>query len=125
MSVLKVLSVFVIALCFAACSQATKNSMESSQEGGVAKAALTKEAEAVEVEQQIVRITEKLKDKPTVKGWMLVGDAQMHLKKYTDAVESYREAYILSDFAKEPRSKLKRALYFSTMEPKKTDLDSQ
>ncbi len=125
MSVLKVLSVFVVALCLAACSQATKNSAELSQGGGAAKAVATEEAAAVNVEQEIARITEKLKTEPTVKGWLLVGDAHMHLKKYNDAVEAYREAYILSNYANEPRSKLKRAMYFSSLEPGNTDLDKQ
>jgi len=115
MDVLKGLGVFFLGLLMVACAS-VKTEQAVMSPADIEKAS---------IEQEIARITEKLKDKPSVKGWMLVGDAQMHLKKYTDAVDSYREAYILSDFAKEPRSKIKRALYFSSMEPKKTDLDGQ
>ena len=120
MGVLKGLGVFFLGLLMVACA-----TVKTEQVGAKQVVMSPADIEKASVEQEIARITEKLKDKPTVKGWLLVGDAQMHLKKYTDAVESYREAYILSNYANEPRSKLKRAMYFSTMQPKKTDVDDQ
>lgn len=71
--------------------------------------------EEQEVEQQIARIENKLETEPKAEGWMLIGDAYMHLKRYTDAVEAYREAYIISDYAKDSREKLKYALYLARM----------
>ncbi|AGS39056.1 MAG: cytochrome c-type biogenesis protein CcmH/NrfG [Cycloclasticus pugetii] len=112
MSILKVLSVFVIALWLAACGHATKNGVEPTQEGLATK---TLSAEEAEVEQQVARISEKLKDEPTVKGWLLVGDGNMYLKRYDEAVSAYREAYILSDYADEPKRKLKRAMFLATI----------
>lgn len=68
-------------------------------------------SENADIETQIKRIEKKMKTKPDVKGWLLIGDAKMHLKQYDDAVWAYREAYVLSNYADEARSKLKRAMY--------------
>ncbi|HIF51322.1 MAG TPA: hypothetical protein EYQ42_07355 [Thiotrichaceae bacterium] len=68
--------------------------------------------EKEKVEAHIKRIEEKLKSEPKVEGWVLVGDANMHLKKYEAAARAYQEAYILSEYSRETRNKLKRALYF-------------
>ena len=111
MSVFKGVSVFVLSLMMLACANVTTEPV------GAAQAVVTPmDEERANIEQQIARITEKLKDKPTVKGWVLVGDGQMHLKKYDDAVWAYREAYILSKYADGPRRKLKRAMYLSSLE---------
>ncbi len=69
-------------------------------------------AEKEEIKKQIKRIEEKLKSEPKVEGWVLVGDANMHLKKYEAAARAYQEAYVLSDYSRETRNKLKKALYF-------------
>jgi cytochrome c-type biogenesis protein CcmH/NrfG len=88
------------------------------EKAGKTKIALTpSEQEAAKVEKQIARIEEKLKANPTVRGWILVGDAQMHLKKYNEAVWAYREAYMLSKFADGPRRKLRRAVALAGFEP--------
>ncbi len=71
--------------------------------------------EEQEIEQQIARIEKKLETEPKAQGWMLVGDAYMHIKRYPDAVEAYREAYIISEYAKDSREKLKYALYMAGM----------
>jgi cytochrome c-type biogenesis protein CcmH/NrfG len=42
-----------------------------------------------------------------------VGDAYMHLRYYSDAVNAYQNAYLLSNGAKEVKSKLKDALYYA------------
>ncbi len=63
------------------------------------------------VENQIKRIEEKLETEPKAEGWMLVGDANMHLKKYEAAIKAYQEAYVLSDYSDEAEKKLKRALH--------------
>lgn len=112
MSVLKGVGVFILALLMVACASVTTESVDATQ--AVIKPVV--DDERANIEQQIARITEKLKDKPTVKGWVLVGDGHMHLKKYDDAVWAYREAYILSKYADGPRRKLKRAMYFSSLE---------
>ena len=120
MSVFKGVSVFVLSLMMLACANVTTEQVDATQ-------AVIKQVdeERANVEQQIARVTEKLKDKPTVQGWLLVGDAQMHLKKYNDAVLAYREAYLLSEYADGPRRKLKRAMYFSSLEPKNLDIDDK
>ncbi|MEO1888754.1 MAG: hypothetical protein ABGX33_02405 [Cycloclasticus sp.] len=74
-------------------------------------------SETAQIDIEIRRIEDKLKTNPTVKGWMLVGDAQMHLKKYNEAVWAYREAYMLSKFADGPRRKLRRAVALAGLEP--------
>ncbi|MDX2425149.1 MAG: hypothetical protein QNK15_02735 [Cycloclasticus sp.] len=68
-------------------------------------------SDATDVEAQIERIVEKMKTEPEVKGWLLIGNAYMHLKRYNDAVWAYKEAYMLSNYAAEPRSKLREAMY--------------
>jgi len=67
-----------------------------------------------EIDRQIKRIEEKLSVEPTVKGWTIIGDAHMHLKRYEKAMLAYREAYILSNFDADARRKLKSALYYVT-----------
>ena len=119
MKFLKLFGIFTLALLTAACA----NVATSTADAEVVKAPSSSnvlsspDAKTAKVEQQIERIMEKLKEQPTVKGWMLVGDANMHLKRYNDAVWAYREAYLLSDYASGPRSKLRRAMYFSGLEP--------
>lgn len=73
-------------------------------------------AEQQEIEDQIKRIEEKLETEPKVEGWVLVGDAYMHLKRYSAAVNAYQNAYLLSEESKEVKSKLKRALYHAGLE---------
>ena len=73
-------------------------------------------AEQQEIEQQIWRIEEKLETEPKVEGWVLVGDAYMHLQRYSEAVNAYQNAYLLSEESKEVKSKLKRALYHAGLE---------
>jgi len=73
-------------------------------------------ADKQEIEQQIKRIEEKLKTEPKVEGWVLVGDAYMHLERYSEAVNAYQNAYLLSDYSKDVRAKLKRALYQAGLE---------
>ena len=68
--------------------------------------------EKQEIEEEIQRIRNLLRDKPTVKGWLIIGDANMHLKMYTEAASAYKEAYVLSEYSPETREKLKRAMYF-------------
>lgn len=70
-------------------------------------------AENQEIEAQIKRIEKKLESEPKVEGWVLVGDAYMHLRYYSDAVNAYQKAYLLSNGAKEVKSKLKDALYYA------------
>jgi len=120
MSALKGLVVCLLGLLMVACAS-TKAEQVATTQAVMSPA----DMERASVELEIARITKKLKDEPTVKGWVLVGDAQMHLKKYNEAVEAYREAYILSNYASLPRRKLKRAMYFSSLEPSNTDLDKQ
>lgn len=112
MSVFKGVSVFVLSLMMLACANVATEQVDAT-EGVIAPV----DEERARVEQQIARISEKLKDNPTVKGWVLVGDANMHLKQYNEAVWAYREAYMLSDYAAGPRKKLRRAMYFSGLEP--------
>jgi cytochrome c-type biogenesis protein CcmH/NrfG len=73
-------------------------------------------AELQEIEQQIKRIEEKLETEPKVEGWVLVGDAYMHLKRYSEAVNAYQNAYLLSEEPKDVKAKLKRALYHAGQE---------
>jgi len=73
-------------------------------------------AEQQEIEDQIKRIEEKLETEPKVEGWVLVGDAYMHLKRYSAAVNAYQNAYLLSEESKEVKSKLKRALCHAGLE---------
>lgn len=115
MGALKGLSVFVLALGLVACATFYTDEKEAKQEQ-VTKASASTDEITAEVERQIVRIKEKLKETPTVKGWILVGDAQMHLKRYDEAVRAYQEAYLLSDGNDGPRKKLRRAMYFSGLE---------
>ena len=46
-----------------------------------------------------------------------MGNAQMYLKRYNEAVWAYREAYILSDFANGPKYKLREAIKRAGLEP--------
>jgi cytochrome c-type biogenesis protein CcmH/NrfG len=69
-----------------------------------------------QIDAEIRRIEEKLKTNPTVKGWILVGDAHMHLKRYKEAAGAYNDAYMLSGQAPEPRKKLKNAMYYVGLE---------
>ncbi len=69
-----------------------------------------------QIDAEIRRIEEKLKTNPTVKGWTLVGDAHMHLKRYKEAAGAYNDAYMLSGQAPEPRKKLKNAMYYVGLE---------
>jgi len=124
MGALKGLSVFVLALWLVACANVATDKVETTQ-GQAIKVASSAGEDKVNIEQQIERISEKLKDKPTVKGWVLVGDANMHLKKYNEAVFAYREAYMLSDYADGPRKKLRRAMYFSGLEPENQQVDDK
>jgi len=77
------------------------------------------QSEVEEIEAQIIRIKEKLKTEPKAKGWILIGDAYMYLKRYDEAVSAYGEAYKLEE-THEIRNKLKAALYEAgqTMRPK-------
>jgi cytochrome c-type biogenesis protein CcmH/NrfG len=68
--------------------------------------------EKQEIEIEIQRIENLLKTKPTVRGWVLVGDANMQLKRYTQAASAYKDAYVLSDYSTETREKLKSAMYY-------------
>jgi len=119
MNILKLSGIFALALLVAACANVTTTTTDS----GVVKAEESSNAlspqdkEIAKIEQHIARIMEKLKDEPTVKGWVLVGDANMHLKRYNEAVWAYREAYLMSDFASGPRNKLRRAIYLAGLEP--------
>ncbi len=72
-----------------------------------------------EVEAHIKRIEDKMDQAPDVKGWLVIGDAYMHLKRYDEAVIAYKEAYMLSDFAEGPKQKMKTAMYFSVKTPPK------
>lgn len=73
-------------------------------------------SKTAQIDLEIRRIEEKLKTNPTVKGWILVGDAHMHLKRYKEAAGAYNDAYMLSGLAPEPRKKLKRAMYYVGLE---------
>ncbi|PHS73677.1 MAG: hypothetical protein COB22_00255 [Cycloclasticus sp.] len=75
-----------------------------------------KQTEVMQIDAEIRRIEEKLKTKPTVKGWMLVGDAHMYLKRYKEAAGAYNDAYMLSGQAAAPRKKLKNAMYYVGLE---------
>jgi len=72
--------------------------------------------EAQEIREQIKRIEQKLETEPKAEGWVLIGDAHMHLQAYREAVEAYQNAYLLSDDNEQVRSKLKRALYQAGMD---------
>ncbi len=119
MNILKLSGIFALALLMSACANVATTAVGA----GVVKAEessnslSSQDKETAKIEQHIERIMEKLKDEPTVKGWVLVGDANMHLKRYNEAVWAYREAYLLSDFASGPRSKLRRAIYLAGLEP--------
>lgn len=73
-------------------------------------------SERAQIDIQIQRIEEKLKTNPTVKGWLLVGDAHMHLKRYKEAAGAYNDAYMLSGQAAGPRKKLKNSMYYVGLE---------
>ena len=73
-------------------------------------------SETAQIDIEIRRIEDKLKTNPTVKGWMLVGDANMHLKRYKQAAGAYNDAYMLSGLAAAPRKKLKNAMYYVGLE---------
>jgi len=67
--------------------------------------------ERQEVEQQIKRIEEKLKTEPKLEGWILLGGAYLHLERFREAVGAYQNAYLISGYDEEVRSKLEYALY--------------
>jgi len=67
--------------------------------------------EQQEIEQQIKRIEEKMKTEPRLEGWMLLGGAYMHLERYREAVGAYQNAYLVSNYDEEVRSRLEFALY--------------
>lgn len=73
-------------------------------------------AEQQEIERQIKRIEAKLKTEPKEKGWVIVGDAYMYLKRYNEAVSAYQNAYLLSEDSKDVRAKIKRALNHAQVE---------
>ncbi|MEH6504610.1 MAG: hypothetical protein V7682_11980 [Cycloclasticus sp.] len=100
-----VVSAFLLMAC--AKESVVKEVVLAEPEQGAAVSSTT------DVEAQIERIVEKMKTEPEVKGWLLIGDAYMHLKRYNDAVWAYKEGYMLSNYAAEPRSKLREAMYHS------------
>ena len=68
-------------------------------------------AKVAEIESEIKRIEDKLKSEPKAAGWILIGDAKMYLRRYSEAATAYQNAYVLSGDETTARSKLKRALY--------------
>lgn len=101
------LFVVVSALLLLACAKESvvKEVVLAEPEQGAAVSSTT------DVEAQIERIVEKMKTEPDVKGWLLIGNAYMHLKRYNDAVWAYKEAYVLSNYAAETKRKLGLAMY--------------
>jgi len=72
--------------------------------------------EQQEIEQQIQRIENKLKTEPKVEGWVLLGGAYMHLERFREAVGAYQNAYLISNYDDEIRSRLEHALYRAGLE---------
>lgn len=91
-----------------------KQALEANQKTSIGYNGSTSEKQ--EIEQHIKRIEEKLKTEPKVEGWVLVGDAYMHLERYSEAVKAYQNAYLLSEDSSDVRAKLKRALYHAGLE---------
>jgi len=105
--------VFLLALVsvIVACVAQPKQSSQSIETNQAVASSSVKNADA-EVEAQIERIKEKLATKPTVKGWVLVGDGLMHLARYEEAIQAYQEAHVLSDFKDaESKKKMKKAIF--------------
>lgn len=107
----------VVSICLSlglvACSQPL---VTKSSDTAAVMEETTAVSEKAAIEAQIKRIEAKMKTEPDVAGWLLLGDAKMHLKQYNDAVWAYREAYLLSEFAAEPRRKLRSAMYYAGLE---------
>ena len=116
MKTLKLCTVASLSLLVLACS--STRPMNPLPEN-VAKPAPAAPMKTNEVEAHIKRIEEKMQQAPDVKGWLLIGDAYMHLKRYDDAVIAYKEAYMLSDYADGPKQKMKTAMYYSVKTPSK------
>ncbi len=104
--------VFIFIILIPALALCEDKKINSDNNYTEAKKQEIKITEKEEVEAQIKRIEEKLRSEPKVEGWILVGDANMHLKKYDAAAKAYKEAYILSGYSRETRNKLKNALYY-------------
>lgn len=68
---------------------------------------------ALEIQAQIERIEEILESDPKPEGWVLIGDANMALKKFDAAVHAYSTAYELSGRSLDVRRKLRQALYYA------------
>ena len=115
MTITKRLSVFGLTVLLTACASVSTNEKKAT-EGEVSKAVAPVDARTIEIEQQIVRIEKKLKDKPTSQGWILVGDANIHLQRYDEAIRAYQQAYLLSEGDLDIRRKLRRAIYLSAKE---------
>jgi cytochrome c-type biogenesis protein CcmH/NrfG len=99
--------------------QVVSKAVEAPQVEVVEKAGVkpaVKLSKVAQINQEIQRIEAIMKTKPTVKGWMLIGDAHMHLKRYKEAAGAYNDAYMLSGQAAEPRKKLKNAMYYVGLE---------
>jgi cytochrome c-type biogenesis protein CcmH/NrfG len=73
-------------------------------------------AARAEIEKEIKRIEGLVKAKPTVRGWLLIGDAYMQLKKHKEAAGAYNDAYFLSDSDPKIRDKVRKALYVAFLE---------
>ena len=73
-------------------------------------------AERAEIEKEIKRVEGLVKAKPTVRGWLLIGDAYMQLKKHKEAAGAYNDAYFLSDNDPKIRAKIKKALHIAFLE---------
>lgn len=115
MTITKKLSVFGLTVLLAACASLSTDEKKAT-EREVSKAVTPADARTIEIEQQIVRIEKRLKDKPTSQGWILVGDANIYLQRYEEAIRAYQQAYLLSEGDLGIRKKLRRAIYLSAKE---------
>ncbi|MGB1540862.1 MAG: tetratricopeptide repeat protein [Cycloclasticus sp.] len=119
MTITKKLSVFGLTVLLAACASLSTDEKKAT-EREVSKAVTPADARTIEIEQQIVRIEKRLKDKPTSQGWILVGDANIYLQRYEEAIRAYQQAYLLSEGDLGIRKKLRRAIYLSATESRST-----
>jgi cytochrome c-type biogenesis protein CcmH/NrfG len=126
MRILKVIVVFIFMVLLVACEgdKPTATKVPSIKKVVIQAETTPKEAvkstaklsKRAKVDLEIQRIEGLMKTKPTVKGWMLIGDAHMHFKRYKEAAGAYNDAYMLSERAAEPRKKLKNAMYYVGLE---------
>mgnify|MGYP002700762224 CR=1 FL=1 len=121
MKFIRVLSVMMLLVSGLMAESVIAGAVQNKNEVAQAKtpaAHVTKHSPAVkaEIEKEIKRIEGLVKAKPTVRGWLLIGDAYMQLKKHKEAAGAYNDAYFLSDDDPKIRAKVRKALHIAFLE---------